>query len=171
MSETCYWVAPGTIGKRLRAELARGAKEIDAINRWARKQGGTAGVNMNAWFSSRFEGVKFAAVPDPTLWKKSKHGNFFEPRHSTKGGKALAAEMKGFDPTGGAQIASIIGMKIMNGCSFRSPGCGIVAGRVILSLPPDVKPAGCFRISDLDYEAMQRKDAQQKKPRRKTAHQ
>lgn len=58
-----------------------------------------------------------------------------------------------------------IGMKMFRGAVVCSPGITVNGKAVYLSLPDDVEPKGCRRVSDIEYE----KAGEQKRKRKKAS--
>ena len=103
------------------------------------------------WFS-------FSEPPDRKVWKKHKHTDLYAPRLSTKAGVELHKRMQELQIPDGNDVAEIIGMQTFGsmdgGVGFRRPGLNVIGERYILTVPSDVEPKGCKRISDVEYEQL-----------------
>lgn len=158
-----YYEAQGeTLKKLVEFGKAREAA-VRRVRKFCREIGAkeyaTNGFHSHpTWFS-------FKEPPDKKVWKKHKDAELYAPRLSTKAGVELHARMTKLHIPGGDDVAKIIGMKTFGamggGIGWRTPGLHVFGKRYIVTVPDDVTPKGCKRISDVEYERLSKK----RKPR------
>lgn len=153
-----YWEAFGvTRDKILAIQKARDAakKEMLAFA----KRNGTKEYGLSESFSVSFV-LKFKSPPDPKLWKKLRHHDYYVPKESSAQGKALASEMYDIAVKcpGGCEVNKAIGFKnwVAEGRWF-SAGFAVVGKRVLVSAPDQYTPpkgVDMKRISDTVFERL-----------------
>lgn len=151
-------------------ERLQAARECGYQNRWdwlcqkfpAAKEP-QAGWQLVLW-SSAFGGGRWGVkapegTPCPPDWKVEKNSGGWIPRHSTKGGKALHAEMQlpEYHTPGPAEMGDAIGSKaVFVGFSCCTIGVQRARNGVwLLTLRKGHKiPKGVTRISDIEAEQL-----------------
>lgn len=155
--KTTYYEATGDLRKQLRYILDRRAAGFRKLKAWAKKNGGKLATSESTW------GLKCLVACDepksPEHWKLRRRDQpgFWEPKHSTKAGKALAAELETLtkNAAGKREIADAIGLGIIDN-SLYIPDVGIKerGNRILLAVKSELfKPSGSLkRISDVQFE-------------------
>lgn len=99
---------------------------------------------------THISGFGFKVDPDPKKWIRVKGTDAWKPRARTE----LADEMNSLNSLAIDQIHKLIGMNPLGkGLFFRR--VGVKVGKdafCYLSVPDDVTPIGCKRISDIQYQ-------------------
>ena len=150
---THYYEVGNELKAKIREAVAAGNKESRKARKLAKELGALECGYRDTYFGKNLCGFTFKEPPDQKLWKQIDRSKWWTPRLASKAGKELQKRMDAIKPFSQATVAKIIGMKIMNGLHVRSPGVVEKGDRMFLLLPPDVKPKGCTRLSDIEFEA------------------
>jgi len=165
MSQPTYWeVTDKDIKTKLKVWYDNAIKGREEASTLAKKHGAHTWIITGV--TEQVAGFIFkdpSQVDKKLLREHKKCHNGWKPRASTKAGKELLKQMQAIDLGDKFELCNIISMKTFNGLAFRSPGIAIYGKRCILTVPSDVKPKGCYRISDLDYEAIKKRHISAKK--------
>lgn len=156
---TKYWIAEGKAHDACEEiEVKRSRALSDAIN-LSRKYGGsrTNVITQTLYFGgSEIVGFKFSDEKkvDQKIFKRCKDLPCgWIPRLGHKEGREIAKQLRqsvySLD-----KLLTAIGMKAIKGSRIRSPGIQLCGKKWVLSLPDDVKPKHCRRISDIEAESM-----------------
>lgn len=149
-----YYEAHGVVKEKIMAAWNDGRKERRKAHALAKQLGALECGYRDSYFSSALDAFAFAAPPDEKNWRKIKNSNWWTPRLSSKRGKEISKLMGDIKPFSAAIVAKIIGMNIFHGTYIRNPSIEQVGDRVFIGVPSDVKPKGCVRMSDIQYEAI-----------------
>lgn len=153
--QSVYYIAHGKSHEaceRMFAERERVTKKVKAFLRRIGAESECVIVE------ERLSSVRFKKPPDSGAWKKTNRG-YWAPRHSTKAGKAIAAEMASLVVPGPKWLANELGVgSTISGMSMWS-GVGVERlddGRYILSKHEGQKgdPPGARKIKRSTYYRM-----------------
>jgi len=155
-----YWKANKDLSKKIISLLKKWKLVLAKANRIKKEIGALEIYTSNGFTKKYVSGFVFKdeATVDKSLFCRLKgtHDGW-KPRSGT----SLAKEMRGMESDCVGEIMDLIGMKLLGGgLTVRTPGIDVRKGVVYLTLPSDVKPKECERISDLEFESvMKRKEA------------
>lgn len=172
-----YYEATGATRKELLAIYAKRDEGFKQATAMMKRLGADSWLRQAVWGSELVTGFEFkdASKVDRKLFKQIKGwDSYYEPRLSSKAGKALKQEMMGIDLGGTAGIGEAIGFKRGLKAKGRGvtltgrAGLEIFGNRAIVKIEDDEgEPNGdCKRISDLAVERLRNK---YDKPKRKRA--
>lgn len=124
------------------AEARRLAKEVGADPKTV--------YFSNGFGSTSITGFIFKSHPDAKSWKSLKGtSDGWSPRAKSD----LSKKMSLLRSHAVADVCKLIGMELIGpDMTIRSPGIRPVDDIVYLSVPDDVIPKGCHRITDVEFE-------------------
>ena len=158
-----YYKAGDHIAELCKTAFQQRADAVAAALKISRRLGGSrTRVAFQTGFYGRLDITGFVfdgkQRPDASLLKSHNHdASIWTPRLGCKAGKALQKELDDLSVPYLEPVMDAIGMSPSHfggeGVSRRVPGILEIAGDYYLTLPDDVKPKGCTRISDIAFEA------------------
>lgn len=164
MSAIRHFEATGKTKSAIQALLNERFARIGKLKSWAKKHGGKLATRDSTWgFNAHVHCAEGKAPKDAANWKFSSRESreFFEPKNSTKGGKALIAELAELTKDFPGKIAIAAAIKVpwqLDLPYIIDVGVHERKGRIIVSVNTDKykppKTVSLKRISDMAYEKL-----------------
>ncbi len=147
-----YWKADKPTSAKINDIMERMAEKHHAAQELAREYG-AEGVYWTSGFTTKHcSGFVFKSTPDEKLFcRMQRTPNGWKPRLRGPG-KEIEKKLDALSDSGGGDIAKLIGMNCFTGLSCRTPGVVMVKGTAYISVPEDVTPKHCTRITDVAFE-------------------
>lgn len=143
-----YWKANAELSAKIISLLKERVNVYKAGKRIAKRLGADPKqVYYDEWiFSTRIAGFVFPGnvAPDKSWVRLQKTTDGWRPRSRT----AIDYELKSFTSNAFHDIRELLG-----GGSIYRPGVVVVNAITYLTLPDEVKPKDCVRLSDIEYES------------------
>lgn len=161
MAQRHYYEAEGETLKQIRKISKERTAAYEKCNQFC-EEFGADGFALDGFFKNKMAWLAFPSPPDTKLWRQHKKSKqFWTPRQSTKAGRELRKRMDSIHVPGGSEIADVIGMDCFSTSdgfpAVRMPGMYHFGRRIVIVVHEDVKPKGCKRISDVEFERLRKK--------------
>lgn len=159
MSETTYWKADVPTSKKIIELVDEWDKVMEEAKVLAKSIGADPkNIYTCNWFSRKYvSGFIFndSSKVDPKKFVRLKNTvDGWRPRARTD----LDKRMKELQSDCVGDIMDLIGMKMFDGSlTVRTPGVKVIGKTAYLVVPSKTIPKGCTRISDVDFENLNRR--------------
>lgn len=159
-----YWKANAETSAKIAEALKRMAAKKKAAAALALEVG-AVGVYWSSGFVVNYvSGFVFENEPDLNFFCRLKNAHKgWKPRR-VGSGKELWKRMDSLSDGSADDIANAIGMNCFFGSGCSTPGAQMVGAVAYVTVPDRVKPKGCTRLSDIEFEKVTTK-ASRKKPK------